>query len=80
MMIRRLVFVMIFGVAQVEKQAHLLPTKKDAKILLYCMSDRMSTIAAETLVRLGYTNIWNLQGGMVGWRQQGDPLIGAPTR
>ncbi|MBI2561763.1 MAG: rhodanese-like domain-containing protein [candidate division NC10 bacterium] len=60
---------------QVEKQLHLLPTRKDAKIVLYCMSDRMSTIASETLVRLGYTNIWNLQGGMVEWRKQGYPLI-----
>jgi rhodanese-related sulfurtransferase len=60
---------------QVEKQLHLLPARKDAKIVLYCMSDRMSTIAAETLVRLGYINIWNLQGGMVEWRKQGYPLI-----
>jgi rhodanese-related sulfurtransferase len=44
------------------------------------MSDRMSTIASETLVRLGYTNIWNLQGGMVDWKRQGYPLIGAPAR
>lgn len=35
----------------------------------------MSTIASEALVRLGYTNIWNLQGGMVEWGKQGYPLI-----
>ena len=29
------------------------------------------TIAAETLVGLGYTNIWNLSGGMVAWEQAG---------
>jgi len=60
---------------QVEKQLHLLPARKDAKMVLYCMSDRMSTIASETLVRVGYTNIWNLQGGMVEWGKQGYPLI-----
>lgn len=60
---------------KVEQQIHLLPARKDAKIVLYCMSDRMSTIASETLVRLGHTNIWNLQGGMVEWGKQGYPLI-----
>jgi rhodanese-related sulfurtransferase len=31
----------------------------------------MSTIAAEELVRLGYTNVWNLAGGMVEWEKAG---------
>lgn len=61
-----------------QEQLHLLPAKKDAAIVLYCMSDRMSTIAAETLVRLGYTDIRNLQGGMAAWGRQGYPLLHAP--
>lgn len=65
---------------KVEQRRHLLPAKKDAKIVLYCMSDRMSNIAAETLVRLGYTNVWNLVGGMADWRQRGYPLISGPAR
>lgn len=48
---------------------------KDSKIVLYCRSDRMSNIAAEELVRLGYTNVWNLDGGMVEWEQAGLEII-----
>src|SRR4030095_6210949 len=48
-----------------------LPADKNAKIVLYCRSDRMSQMAAEDLAKLGYTNIWNPDGGMVGWEQAG---------
>jgi rhodanese-related sulfurtransferase len=44
---------------------------KQSKIVLYCRSGRMSAIAAETLVGLSYTNVWNLSGGMVDWEQAG---------
>ena len=48
-----------------------LPADKSAKIVLYCRSGRMSEIAAEELVSLGYTNIWDLKGGIVDWEQAG---------
>lgn len=51
------------------------PSDRNAKIVLYCRSDRMSTIASEELVKKGYTDIWNLKGGMVAWETAGLPVI-----
>lgn len=63
---------------QIEKFADQLPQDKNAKIVVYCRSGSMSAIAARTLVKMGYTNVYNLAGGMIAWTQAGLPLEMTP--
>lgn len=63
---------------QVAARRSELPAAKDAKIFVYCRSGRMSSIAAATLVGLGYTNIWELDGGMIAWEASGLKLVQRP--
>ncbi len=60
---------------QIEQRIAQLPSNRRAPILVYCRTGRMSKIAAETLVRLGYTNVWHLDGGFNAWEREGFPLI-----
>lgn len=40
---------------------------KDTTILVYCASGVRSAEAAKTLIDLGYTNVYNLDGGLINW-------------
>ena len=55
-----------------------LPADKNAKIVVYCQSDRMSTIAAKVWAQAGYTNLYNLTGGFRAWEDAGYELLQKP--
>lgn len=59
---------------QLEANRSKLPADRSARLVVYCRSGAMSTIAARTLVKLGYTDVWNLDGGMVAWADAGNPV------
>lgn len=51
---------------QIENKAEELLPDKNKQILVYCRSGRRSKIAAESLSKLGYTNVKEF-GGIIDW-------------
>ena len=53
----------------------LLDMKRDSAIALHCHHGVRSRAAAEGLVREGFTNVYNLEGGIDAWSQEVDPSV-----
>jgi len=60
---------------QIDDNLGNLPPDKDAKILVYCLTSGMAKIAVQSLLELGYTNLWMLKGGTTAWEEAGLALI-----
>ena len=52
---------------QIDDYVSSLPADKNTALYLYCKSGPMANWAARTLFDLGYTNIYNLKGGLEAW-------------
>ncbi|MCJ8210498.1 rhodanese-like domain-containing protein [Mucilaginibacter sp. RS28] len=48
---------------------------KDKPVVIMCRSGKRSAVALHQLEAQGYTNLANLQGGILAWQQQIDPSI-----
>ncbi len=53
-------------------------TNQDARIIVQCASGGRSMLAAETLRKMGYSNVVNMAGGFNEWDKQGLP-VESPT-
>jgi rhodanese-related sulfurtransferase len=49
--------------------------EKDAPIVLYCGGGYRSALAAESLQKMGYTNVVSMDGGWRAWTESGYPVI-----
>lgn len=59
---------------EIAEHLDLLPSDKDAPVVLYCRGGPMSVRAATTLAGLGYTRIYSLEGGFNAWSRAGMPM------
>ena len=46
---------------------------KDTPIVVYCGANVRSPLAADTLMKMGYTNVKNYADGYIGWKRAGLP-------
>ena len=47
---------------------------RDEEIVLYCGGGFRSALAADTLAKMGYTNVVSMDGGWKRWRELGFPV------
>lgn len=45
------------------------------EIVLYCGGGFRSALAADTLQKMGYTNVWSMDGGYKGWVAVGGKVV-----
>lgn len=57
-----------------------LPSERDRALVLYCRTGNMSADAAADLVDAGYTDVTDLEGGMVAWEASGRAIEVLPER
>lgn len=56
-------------------EAELERLDRETTYLVYCRTGNRSSQALTTLERLGFTRIWHLADGIVGWERAGLPLV-----
>ena len=62
------------GRGVLERDIESLIPDKAAPIVLYCGGGFRSALAAESLAKMGYTNVVSMDGGIRAWREAGYPL------
>jgi len=49
---------------------------KETELILYCGGGYRSALAADSLQRMGYTNVYSMTGGWKAWQDAGAPIEG----
>jgi rhodanese-related sulfurtransferase len=60
--------------ADLESQADSLKKWRDKNVITYCDSGSNGASAARSLIKLGFTKVFNLQGGLNAWVKDNLPL------
>lgn len=64
---------MHLGKGILERDAEQRLPDKNAEIVLYCGGGFRSALAADNLQKMGYTNVFSMDGGIREWRARGYP-------
>lgn len=48
---------------------------KNQEIYVYCLSGSRSVIAVDTMIKKGYSNVFNMTSGLLAWRAKQFPLV-----
>ncbi len=64
--------------AELESQAESLKKWRDKNVIIYCDSGTTGAGGARALAKLGFTKVFNLQGGLNAWLKDNLPLVKAP--
>ena len=48
---------------------------KNTPIILYCRSGKRSSISANKISKLGFKEIYNLEGGILEWIEEGNAIV-----
>jgi phage shock protein E len=49
--------------------------EKDATVAVYCRSANRSAVATKEMADLGFTDMYDLQGGIIDWETAGRPVV-----
>jgi len=60
---------------QLEGRLSEIAEHKDSDVLVYCRSGNRSTVAAQILIKNGFTKLNNLRPGIVGWERAGLDVV-----
>ncbi|HME38850.1 MAG TPA: rhodanese-like domain-containing protein [Steroidobacteraceae bacterium] len=64
--------------AELESRADSLKKWRDKNVITYCDSGTSGANGARTLMKLGFTKVFNLQGGLNAWVKDNLPLAKTP--
>jgi rhodanese-related sulfurtransferase len=62
------------GKGVIERDIEQKVPETDKEIILYCGGGFRSALAAESLTKMGYTNVISMDGGWRGWKEAGHPV------
>lgn len=63
------------GKGIIERDIETTVPDKNTELILYCGGGYRSALAADTLQRMGYTNVFSMAGGWKAWRDSGGEVI-----